>query len=127
MELNRLNGILVDKDKQILDRDRELDRLNAELRRVLEDLHRSKMDGDSLRMNYEGMLRSKDIETAQLRRLLEEQRNLVLTENRSIPIVDLSGNEETIRRLKSSLEEAYVKKLKNSYHNLFPQRERLKN
>lgn len=110
MELNRLNGILVDKDKQILDRDRELDRLNAELRRVLEDLHRSKMDADSLRMNYEGMLRTKDIETAQLRRLLEEQRNLVLTENRSIPIVDLSGNEETIRRLKSSLEEAYVKK-----------------
>jgi len=118
MELNRLNGILVDKDKQILDRDREIDRLNAELRRVLEDLHRSKMDADSLRMNYEGMLRTKDIETAQLRRLLEEQRNLVLTENRSIPIVDLSGNEETIRRLKSSLEEAYrtIEKLSQRKH-----------
>jgi len=118
MELNRLNGILVDKDKQILDRDREIDRLNAELRRVLEDLHRQKMDGDSIRMNYEGMLRSKDIETAQLRRLLEEQRNLVLTENRSVPIVDLSGNEETIRRLKSSLEEAYrtIEKLSQRKH-----------
>jgi len=87
-----LNGILVDKDKQILDRDREIDRLNAELRRVLEDLHRSKMDADSLRMNYEGMLRTKDIETAQLRRLLEEQRNLVLVLERefmnSVNVID---------------------------------------
>jgi len=34
------------------------------------------MDLDSSRMNYEGILRNKDLETTQVRRMLEEQRDL---------------------------------------------------
>jgi len=66
------------------------------------------MDIDSSKMNYEGMLRSKDLETAQLRRMLEEQRDVIRVETKQVPLVDFSGNEETIRKLKASLEEAYV-------------------
>jgi len=107
MELNRLQANVTDKERQILDRDREIDRLNSELRRAQEDAHRLKMDLDSSRMNYEGILRNKDLETTQVRRMLEEQRDLTRTETRHVPLVDFSGNEETIRRLKASLEEAY--------------------
>jgi len=103
-ELNRLNVILTDKDRFLLDREREIDRANDELRRVLDENHRLKMDLDSFRMNYDGMLHQRDLEIAHLRRLLEDQRHIPIP---PIPVVDNYGQDETIRKLRANLEDAY--------------------
>lgn len=103
-EMNRLNMIITDKDRFLLDRDRELDRLNDELRRVLDENHRLKMDLDSIRMNSDGLLHQRELEIAHLRRLLEDQRHIPTA---PIPVIDNSGQDETIRKLRANLDDAY--------------------
>lgn len=63
------------------------------------------MDIDSLRMNYDGVGRQKDLEIAHLRRLIDDQKHIPQA---PISYVDHSGHDDTIRKLRANLEDAYV-------------------
>jgi uncharacterized coiled-coil protein SlyX len=102
-QLNRLNATITDQERLLLDRDREIDRLNSDVRRLVDENHHLKMDLDSLRMNTDNLLHQKDLEIAHLRRLLDDHRYI------SPPptaIIDI-GNDDVIRKLKINLEDAY--------------------
>mmetsp|Transcript_4779 Transcript_4779/g.3974 ORF Transcript_4779/g.3974 Transcript_4779/m.3974 type:complete len:132 (+) Transcript_4779:406-801(+) len=105
MELNRVHQQLADKEKIMLEHERDNDNLKEKVRKLYDENHKLKIDFDSAKMEFDSILRQKDLEITNIRRYLNEER----LANHHPPVINDTSGEAMIQKLKHDLEDAYRK------------------
>jgi len=62
------------------------------------------MDMDTMKMDFDSVMKQKDIELSNVRKILNEER----LQSQITPVIEDRGSEEVIRKLKRDLEDSYV-------------------